>query len=178
MTGNVIGDLLIARPLNVDEITLDITGSLNYSGPLVAPARGGSLFGPPSDGRHFTLFANSFHFSLTGGVPPMTLNGGDADSLKGLFAGGSGGVLNVGTDARPTQGRINVDAPVSATTGANGFGVSYGGDGGTVNLVSNDKISVSSQIKVSESAPGRASRKGGNIVLNSRKTNGTAIDIG
>ena len=102
MTGTVAGDLLIARPLEVDEITLDITGSLNYSGPLVAPARGGSLFGPPSDGRHFTLFANSFDFSFTGGVAPMTLNGGDADSLS-LFAGGSGGVAHVGTDARPIR---------------------------------------------------------------------------
>ena len=176
LNGTVAGNLNINRTLDVDDITLDLTNYLYYSVALVAPVRSGGFFTAPFDGRKLTIYAQSFDFNYVGGNAPITLNGGDAFVFS-LFEGGSGGTLNVGTSARPIAGPINVLAPIVATTGQNGFMVWHGGDGGTVSLVSNDKINVSSEIRVSDKTTGRASRKGGNIVLDSRKTSGTAVNI-
>jgi len=52
-----------------------------------------------------------------------------------------------------------------------------GGNGGTVNVVAKGKISAQSTVRVSDSASGRASRRGGNISLESRRTTGTAIEV-
>lgn len=88
-----------------------------------------------------------------------------------------GGALRVGTDALPTAGKIDVKNPISATTGANGGSVTHGGKGRTVHMVSSDTIDVQAAIKISDSAPGRASKQEGNIRLDSRKTSGTAINV-
>ncbi|MEP6810424.1 MAG: hypothetical protein ABI992_09290, partial [Chthoniobacterales bacterium] len=191
LNGNVQGDLTINRTLNVDRITLDLTGVLNYSAPLVAATANGTFTMAPAAGRQLTIFAQSIDLNMIGGgdsggdehsgggrsdQAPITLNGGDANFFS-RFGGGDGGILNLGTVDRPLSGDINVNAPISATTGRNALGVAFGGDGGTVSLVSNNKVMVNDQIKVSDSAFGRASRKGGKIIIDSRQTNGVAVQI-
>lgn len=117
-----------------------------------------------------------FNTTSGNGINGANFDGGDALPLS-LHEGGDGGTLNVGTDLKPVTGRIAVSQPITATTGANALGVATGGRGGSVNLVSTDTITIGATVKVSDDAAGRASRQGGNIRVESRKTNGTAISV-
>ena len=53
-------------------------------------------------------------------IGSANFDGGSAAGLLNLTEGGDGGTLHVGTDAQPTAGKVDVNAPISATTGANG----------------------------------------------------------
>lgn len=152
--------------------TIQTLGGLDFRG------QRGSLTTAPTGGGQATLLTASslFNGSNGNGINGAKLDGGDA-ALLSLHAGGDGGTLRVGTDTQPIAGEIQVKAPISATTGANGTAVLTGGTGGNVELISNDKITVGTSIKVSDSATGRASRNGGNITVDSRRTSGTAIQI-
>ena len=113
-------------------------------------------------------------------VAPGGINGIRADGAaakNSTSPGGNGGPVNLGTSTRPIANGVNVAAPISATTGANGAASATGGLGGSVNIVANGTIGVGSSVKVSDSTPGRASSQGGSIRLASRKTTGTAIAI-
>jgi hypothetical protein len=104
------------------------------------------------------------------------LNGGDA-ALAGTAEGGNGGVIHVGTGTKPVGGDITVKQSITATSGANAASVATGGNGGKVSLVANGTVKIEGAIKVSDSAAGRASKQGGNIRIESRKTSDTAINI-
>ncbi|HEY0369869.1 MAG TPA: hypothetical protein VGC85_09750, partial [Chthoniobacterales bacterium] len=115
--------------------------------------------------------------TTAGSINGVTLNGGSAAGLLNLTAGGDGGTLDIGTDLQPTASCIIVNQPISATTGANGALVNNGGNGGNVSMVATDEVRVNSTIKVSDSASGRASARGGNISLKSNATTGPAITV-
>jgi hypothetical protein len=127
-----------------------------------------------SAGGNLTLLSDSANISATG-INGIKADG--ADALLSLSQGSNGGTVNIGTTSKPVTNNVTVDKPISATTGANGLLVTTGGNGGTVNVVANGSINVNSLVKVSDSAAGRASNKGGNINLSSNKTTGTAINI-
>jgi hypothetical protein len=150
-------------------------GGLNFAG-----ANAGSLLATPTHGGTVVLNSTEKDIKFDTGADAINganLDGGSAASLTDLTEGGDGGTLHVGTDAQPTKGNIIVNAPISATTGANGNLATTGGKGGTVSMVSAKRIDVQSTIKVSDSAPGRASKQGGNIRLESRATGGAAINV-
>ncbi len=111
-----------------------------------------------------------------GGIGGINANGGDA-VLTSLNAGGDGGTIHLGTEARPIVGNVTVKKAISATSGANATALQHGGKGGTISVVSGGTIAVQANIKASDAATGRASRSGGNIRLDSRKTSGTAISV-
>jgi hypothetical protein len=110
------------------------------------------------------------------GINGITLCGGQG--LTGLVAGagGDGGTLHAGTPATPIRGDIRVAAPIYANTGQNGALTSYGGKGGTVELVADGRIEVASTIQVSDKNGRKASQQGGHILLRSQAT-GTAIKV-
>ncbi|MDQ6654859.1 MAG: hypothetical protein M3Y80_03485 [Verrucomicrobiota bacterium] len=156
---------------NLSAFRIDAGAGLLYRGD--AGAAGGNL----------SLAANTIYFdSAAGGINGANLNGGDAerdddDASLDSPKGGSGGSLNVGTDLAPIAGDVVINAPISATTGANDLSVATGGNGGTVNVVTNGTASVHSTIKVSESTGTAKSRGGGNISIKSNKTSGNAIHV-
>jgi hypothetical protein len=114
----------------------------------------------------------SFSSSTVAGA---NFDGGDATNVHG--SGGSGGSLEIGTAGRAFAGMVTLDAKVSATTGKNGDDVDFGGTGGTVSVAATGKITVKNEIAVSKSEGPAKSRAGGNILLQSAKTAGTAIEI-
>ncbi|MEA3211164.1 MAG: hypothetical protein QOE70_4221 [Chthoniobacter sp.] len=148
--------------------------SIVVAGGILFDGAAGTALLAPRGGNQVTLSAASLSFDPAG-INGASSNGGDA--ALATQAGGDGGKLAAGTTTSPISGPITVNTPISATTGANGTGVTHGGKGGTVNLVANASINVHSSIKVSDSAAGRASRSGGSIRLESRKTSGTAINV-
>jgi hypothetical protein len=141
----------------------------------VAVAGGIDLTGAASGvGGALTVNATDVSVSSTG-INGIKADG--ADSVVASQAGGDGGAVNIGTTNKPITNSITVDAPISATSGANGATASPNAKGGTVNLVANGTVTVKSTVKVSDSATPRASKAGGNIKLDSRKTSGTAIAV-
>ena len=152
--------------------TLQAFGGMAFKG------ASGSLAAAPSAGYRAVLDVTSAQFSdnRNNGINGANFDGGDALPAT-AHEGGDGGMLSVGTDLKPVAGKIEVSRPITATTGANGSGVATGGVGGTVRLIASDTITVGSTVKVSESAAGKASKQGGNIRIDSRKTSGTAISV-
>ena len=138
----------------------------------------GTLTTPPAAGGLATMEVTGAIFStnIGNGINGANFDGGDALPAS-LHEGGDGGTLNVGTDLKPVTGKIEVGRPITATTGANASGIATGGRGGTVNLIANDTITIDSTVKVSDSAAGRASKQGGNVRVDSRRTMGTAISV-
>ncbi len=149
-----------------------IGGGLNYKG-----TDAGLLLGTPGAG-HTLAFTSSGNVDFdASGINGANFDGGDS-GLTSLAEGGDGGTLHVGTDAAPVGGNVTVNNAITATTGTNGTGVlTGGGKGGAVSVVSSGSIDVNNTVKVSDSAIGRASKQGGNIRLESRKTAGTAITV-
>ncbi|HSH38413.1 MAG TPA: hypothetical protein VK993_06480, partial [Chthoniobacterales bacterium] len=153
---------------------INFVGAGGNANPATAPGNGFSL----------DLFASGIIFSERRGqadpnllaIAGANLDGGDAAPSSG-FEGGSGGTLNVGTDARPITGDVDVDAPITAATGRNGNAVDCGGAGGSVNVVANGTVTASSSINVSDKTQRRESRRGGNVRITSRRTTGTAIRL-
>jgi hypothetical protein len=93
---------------------------------------------------------------------------------------GVGPAADAGSFFVKTAGGLTLEAPINASTGANGAGTPAGGKGGTVNFESTGgEVSIKSTIKVSESssANGKASAAGGSIKLHSGRTTGPAITI-
>lgn len=152
--------------------------SIQAGGGMAFKGAAGTLTTPPGAGGLVTMEVTEaiFKTAFGNGINGANFDGGDALPLS-LHEGGDGGTLNVGTDLKPVTGRIDVSRPITATTGANGLGVATGGSGGTVNLVSTDTITIDATVKVSDSAAGRASKQGGNIRVDSRRTFGTAISV-
>jgi hypothetical protein len=146
--------------------TLTPGASLNRKG------SGGLLVVAPGNGGIAELRGTRALFTGSD-INGANFNGGDA--LLGILQqGGSGGRLDIGTSANPISDRIIVDAPISATTGANSL-TSFGGTGGTVNMVSEGNVLISKTIKVSDNAAGRASRSGGKISIESRAASAAII---
>lgn len=152
--------------------SIQALGGLNFKGTT------GTLTTPPGAGGLATMEVSEaiFNSSFGNGINGANFDGGDALPAS-LHEGGDGGTLNVGTGLKPVTGRIEVSRPITATTGANASGVATGGRGGTVNMVTTDKITINSTVKVSDDAAGRASKQGGNIRVESRRTNSTAIEV-
>lgn len=153
-------------------------GSIQALNGLNFKGTAGTLTDAPSSGFAAALDTKAVLFDASGGdrINGANFDGGDALPTSG-HEGGGGGTLNVGTQARPIAGKIDVKRPISATTGANAAGVATGGRGGTVNLISNGEVSIGASVKVSDSAPGRASKQGGSIRVESRKTSSNAISV-
>lgn len=166
-----------ARSITADRIAIvrgiNFTGASGETNPAAAPGAGFSL----------DLFASRIVFAGGPGndddvlsIGGANLDGGDAAPPSG-FEGGSGGTLNIGTEARPITGDVTLGAPISAATGRNSNAAAFGGNGGTVNAVANGTITASSNITVSGNTQRRESRRGGNVRLTSRRTSGTAIRV-
>ena len=177
--GNVeAGSVSVFRAINIGGTfkTGDPSGAATISADTVAIGGGINLTGATSTGAGGTLTVNAADVN----VASTGINGIKADGKDGLLAlagGGNGGTVNLGTSLKPITNSITVDKPISATTGANATGVVTGGTGGTVNLLATGKVTVNSTVKVSDSALTRASKSGGNIRIESRKTSGTAIAV-
>jgi hypothetical protein len=132
----------------------------------------GTATAAPGHGSSFAFIAPTITINSQGF---QSFNGGDAVSTSG-FAGGSGGAFYLGLERAPA-GSITISNALNATTGANATGVATGGEGGEIGLIANGTINVGSNIKVSESAAGRASNSGGRINIKSNATTGTAISV-
>jgi hypothetical protein len=184
--GATIPDTAPAGPVNVltpISLTLDLTlpslnltnatilniGSLVGGQSLIRKGANGLLSGllilPPAAGDTVELRGPSLDVSSRG-VAGINVNGGDG-ILNLTQEGGSGGVLVAGTVAAPIAGKIEVDAPITATTGKNSLTSPTGGAGGAVQLVANGKVKVTSTIKVSDTAAGYKSKSGGSIAIRS-----------
>ena len=179
------------RSVSADRIAID--RGINFAG----TSGDNNPAGPPGNGFSLDLFASQITFAdrnngddddegdegdddeddggafVIGGA---NLDGGDAAPPSGA-EGGSGGTLNIGTESRPIAGDVDLNAPISATTGRNANNVDFGGAGGTVNVVADGTITASSSITVSGKTQRRESRRGGNVRLTSRRTGGTAIRL-
>jgi hypothetical protein len=149
-----------------------IEGGINFAG------RDGTNTAAPGDGYSLQLFASEIIFSQGSGlgIAGADLDGGNATSGSS-FEGGSGGILQVGTEARPIAGDVTLAAPISASTGQNGTSVATGGRGGSVNVVANGTVTASSTITTSTKTGRRTSRSAGNVRLTSGRTSGTAIRV-
>lgn len=116
--------------------------------------------------------------SVTFGTAPGEMT---PPHLEGLPpANGVGAAADVGSLVVTSPGAITLNAPLNASTGANGTGATLGGKGGTVSLSSTGgEVAINSTLKVSESATatGKASKVGGTIALTSEKTTGVAISV-
>ncbi len=158
---SVGGDFLAgSSPFTISAFGIDLPNGLSAVG--AAGLAGGTA----------TLNASNIVVDNTAGaINGIDLSGGD----NGSGAGGNGGTLNLGTTATPIPGDVTINVPITATTGSNVAGT--GGNGGTVNVTSNGTVAVNSTITVSDSVAPRASSKGGNINLTSKKTTGTAISV-
>ena len=201
--GDLLANDIAARTISIESGKIDSSGNLAAS---VTTASGDVLVGGEiragSDGKHVLtaakivagaginasgapgtsaaggvveLHAESLDIKA-GGIAGVNLNGGDAKAGS-TREGGDGGRFDAGTTAQPVVGTINVESPITATTGANAAGISHGGKGGTVSLVAEETITVKSEIKVSDNSAGRASKTSGSISIESRKATGTAINI-
>jgi hypothetical protein len=173
-----------SEPLSFDTTlpAVDLTGvSVINSGSLPAgqalngSGSAGGLLAAPGNGRHFELRGPSISITPSA-IAGVKIDGGNA-ALNLTQGGGDGGLLVIGTSASPIAGNITVTSPISATTGANSILTPTGGKGGSVQMVSNGQVVVGSQVKVSESASGKASRAGGTIAIRSNKTSGQAITV-
>jgi len=102
-------------------------------------------------------------------------------NLEGLPArNNSGPAADVGTFVVNTSTDLALNAPLNASTGANGAGSTFGGKGGTVQFNSaNGAIAINSTLTVSDSATagGKASAAGGSIAIATSKTSGPGITI-
>ena len=178
VTGNVeAGNISVSNALNIGGTftTGAPTGAATLSASTIVIGGGIDLTAAASS-TGGTLTVNAADVN----VAPGGINGIRADGAAALTStspGGNGGTVNLGTSTRPIANGVNVAAPISATTGANGVAAATGGLGGSVNVVASGTIDVGSSVKVSDSAPGRVSSQGGSIRLDSRKTTGTAIAI-
>jgi hypothetical protein len=171
-------DPSLLRSVSADRINIDrginFAGRDGDSNPDLMPGNGFSL----------DLFASRITISDPSGMPDpnaITIAGANLDGGNAAppttSEGGSGGTLNIGTEASAIAGDVNLRGSVSATTGRNGNTVDFGGAGGTVNVVANGTIDMSSSITVSGKTQRRESRRGGNVRLTSRRTTGTAIRL-
>ena len=203
-TGNITapvitGDTRVRADGSVAAFQIDVTDSLDIKGALLP------LGGFATDGTTYSIVAKSLKAdggiqfvgtagsgqtaagaggtlllgaeSLTfgpGGIGGANLDGGSGQKGEG----GDGGNLTAGTAAKPISRDVRFSAPVSASTGANKQNTPHGGKGGSVSVVASSEIRVDSSIQVSGSAGAKASRQGGSISLESRRSNGTAISIG
>ena len=144
------------------------------AGGILLDGANGTASSAPTMASSLTLSTSFATFDVTGpSIKSTSLTGGDADPSR-TDAGGNGGKLDVNT-----TGAILVNTPITATTGLNSKAGMTGGNGGTVDLTSNSTITVNSDIETSSNDGNRrVSAKGGKINLNSKATNGTAIQIG
>jgi hypothetical protein len=183
------GEIKFEQPIGAFTVRLAATSSLEVSSLLAsdsislsAPSlrvksgidgrgRAGTALLAPGAGASISVFSNSLK------LESVTIANGGAALATSLDQGGDGGAIALGSSITPLGGDVELGRPISATTGANGATVVTGGRGGSVSVAANGEIKVSSLIKVSESAAGRASKQGGNIRLESRKTSGPAIKI-
>ena len=171
-------DPALLRFVTADRIAIDrginFAGANGSANPAIAPG----------DGLSLELHASEIIFSDPTGMPNpdvfaiggANLNGGDASPPTG-FEGGSGGTLNIGSEAVPIAGDVTLDGPITATTGRNANEAGFGGRGGSVNVVANGTISTSSSIEVSSKTQRRNSKTGGNVRMTSNKLTGTAIRV-
>jgi hypothetical protein len=151
---------------NVKRVNADtVSGGavIDYSGTAAL------LLSAPGAGADLEVSGSSVTLSPSA-IACIKLDGGDA-LLNLTQEGGDAGCLAIGTLAAPIAGNITIDAPISATTGANSLTTATGGTGGNVQLVADGNIDIRSSVTVSSSTAGRASKSGGNIgVLAKRGT--------
>lgn len=151
-------------------------GSIKAAGLNFAGANSGLLLSAPGAGYQLALVSpGTVNLDATG-INGANFNGGDA-ALTSLAEGGDGGTFHIGTDAKPIGGDVNLNSAITATTGANATALTTGGKGGTVSIIANGAVNVNSTVKVSDSAAGRASKQGGSIRIESRRTSGMAINV-
>jgi hypothetical protein len=175
----------LTQPLaNAGSLTFSSTAALQITTDLNLPSSNGN--GESSPGDALALGINSYSTSALSLGPDggngITLNGGNAtSSVNDSSSGGSGGTLNV-----YSNGDLNVNVPITATSGKNGAAYpapsappTTQAKGGSVNLASTGTVTVSKKIEVSsnDSANKRVSQSGGKINITSYKTSGTAINI-
>ncbi len=178
---------------NVSAGTLEQGGSLQIGGSLSLPGGGNSTLASPTisiaqgiDGKgkidsvagaNVSVLADQIAISsAAGGVNGINVEGADA-STPSPTATGNGGTVTMGTAKTPIPGDVTINSPIKASSGTTGLGVLTAGNGGTVNVVSQGNVTVNSSVQVSDSTPGRATKNGGNIHLESRRTTGPAITI-
>src|SRR5262249_22084540 len=133
----------VVHTITADSITAG--GGINFNGISARAANA------PTDGGQLTINASSVSFGPGGDIQgAVTFNGGTVLAVgQGVVPGASGGVLTVNT-----SGDITVDSSILATTGLEPIGVSYSGNGGTVNLKSAEgMVTIANRIQVSSAAP-------------------------
>ena len=152
------------------------TSSLTPGMPLKRTGSNAGLLSSSGPGGKLDLRGPSITISPSAiyGVDVSGGNGGGGLLLLGGSEGGSGGTVAAGTSTAPIAGDITVAAPIMATTGKNTGSTITSGAGGAVQLVSNGSVTVSSSIKVSDSASYYRSRSGGSIGI---KTTTGAINV-
>ncbi len=182
--------IVTATSLNATE-KLEISGKFRAGGDAILSSSKLEISeGIDASGRQGTAAVGSgagYHLTLLSGDniklddKKDSINGINADGGSALagtsLIGGDGGVIDIGTQTGAIAKNVTLEKAISATSGLNGLSGLTGGNGGTLNVVANGTITARSTIKVSDSAASRSSRSGGNISLESRKTNGTAIDV-
>jgi hypothetical protein len=158
----------------VNSTTINVT-SLTTGQTLTRKGGNGLLSGllilPPGAGDTVQLTGSQIDISSSK-INGINVNGGDG-LLNLTQEGGDGGIIVAGTDAAPIAGNITVAAPITATTGKNSLTTPTGGKGGAVQLVSNGSVTVSSSVKVSDTASGYVSKSGGSIGI--KAANGITV---
>ena len=209
---NVLGTVLADDDVNVG--TLSVTNLDTQGNNTIVGAGGITPFSVPGQlapdilhtlttrllssagGINFDGVAADGDFSLATNAGALTINalilsfGPKGNIMNGVsFNGGDGsftfGPGNGGTFTVNATSDITVDSDIEATSGRIQPGTSPSGDGGEVNLNSNNgtvtvnkRVQVSSAEPTSTIAPVRQSAKGGRIGITSAKTSGVAINIG
>jgi hypothetical protein len=147
---------------------------MSITAPTVSFVAGAILDG--QNGTPASAPGNAANLSLTTSAfasnAPVSLSGGDANPA-GPGAAGDGGQLDI-----VSSDTIDVNAPITATTGQNANSGLTGGKGGTVNLTADNTITVNDKIEVSsDDGNRRKSARGGNVNVIGKKISGTAISV-
>ena len=139
------------------------------------------------NGGSITLLGNQIVFGSSGITSANLSGGGGFTDGTVTQTAGDGGTLNVGTTANPITQGVQVQVPITATSGRSATS-GIEGAGGTFSAIANGLISVNSSIIVSSdsahpdttlpaAARDRRSASGGVIRLASLNTSGNGIEI-
>ncbi len=131
--------------------------------------------GNPGNGGNITVNITNagLNVGATDDLTEIVANGGEF--ANGAILGGNGGTI----DITATED-VNVNGPISATSGVNPTGTPAG-NGGTVSITTSGTVNVNDTITASsneQQTTGPVSAKGGNINVTSSRPAGVAINVG
>ncbi len=130
--------------------------NIKWTGGIKLDGASGTASSAPQHASSVTFVTSTLNFDSAGtAVRSASLTGGDASPSR-AEAGGNGGELKA-----DTVGAIAVNVPILATTGLNSTAGMTGGQGGKVELKSDDTITVGSKIEVSSNDGNRRDQRQG-----------------